>query len=217
MPPPEPEPTLDISVLSDSLRALARRGVPRRYRRGTLLIEEGTQGDTLYLLLEGRVKVFTVDARDRELVYAFYGPGDLFGEMSLDGGPRSASVVTLEPSLCIFVTRQTLLDHIAEHPEFALELLGRVIQRARVATAHARNMGLMDVYGRLVHLFESTAAPDADGRLLVSPRLTQHDLSARLGCSREMVSRILKDLVDGGFVELQPQAYRLLRPLPKGW
>jgi CRP/FNR family cyclic AMP-dependent transcriptional regulator len=211
------EPSVDLSVLRESLRELAQRGVARHYRRGTLLIEEGTQGDTLYLLIEGRVKVFTEDTKGRELVYAFYGPGEFFGEMSLDGGPRSASVVTVEPTLCVFVTRQTLSSHIAEHPEFAFELIGRVIQRARMATASARNMALMDVYGRLVQLFESTAARDPSGQLLVSPRLTHHDIAARVGSSREMVSRLLKGLVDGGFVEVQPGAYRLVRPLPKAW
>jgi CRP/FNR family cyclic AMP-dependent transcriptional regulator len=217
MPSTASEPSVDLSVLRESLRELAQRGVARHYRRGTLLIEEGTQGDTLYLLIEGRVKVFTEDAKGRELVYAFYGPGEFFGEMSLDGGPRSASVVTVEPTLCVFVTRQTLTSHIAEHPEFAFELIGRVIQRARMATASARSMALMDVYGRLVQLFESTAARDPGGQLLVSPRLTHHDIAARVGSSREMVSRLLKGLVDGGFVEVQPRAYRLVRPLPKAW
>jgi CRP/FNR family cyclic AMP-dependent transcriptional regulator len=217
MPPPVPKPSADLSVLRESLRELARRGVPRRYRRGTLLIEEGTQGDTLYLLLEGRVKVFTADPRGRELVYAFYGPGEFFGEMSLDGGPRSASVITVEPTLCIFVTRQTLKDHIAEHPEFAFELIGRIIHRARLATTNARNMAMMDVYGRLVHLFESTASPDDSGQMVVTPRLTHHEMAARVGSSREMVSKILKDLVNGGFVEVRPQALRRVRPLPKAW
>lgn len=217
MPSPASEPPAELSVLRPSLQALARRGVARRYRRGTLLIEEGTQGDTLYLLLEGRVKVFTVDARDRELVYAFYGPGDFFGEMSLDGGPRSASVVTVEPSLCVFLTRQTLTEHIVENPEFAFELIARIIQRARMATTHARSIALMDVYGRLAHLLESSALTDADSQNVLAPRLTHHDIAGRLGCSREMVSRILKDLVAGGFVEVQPKAFRLLRPLPKGW
>ncbi|HET9978396.1 MAG TPA: cyclic nucleotide-binding domain-containing protein, partial [Burkholderiaceae bacterium] len=92
MAPRQPDP-FDTTVLSPALRALAARGAPRSYRKGTLIIEEGTQGDTLYLLLSGRVRAFSSDARGREVVYGVYGAGDYFGEMSLDGGPRSASVI----------------------------------------------------------------------------------------------------------------------------
>ncbi|WP_372658222.1 Crp/Fnr family transcriptional regulator, partial [Hydrogenophaga sp.] len=134
------------------IEALAALGVPRRYRRGTLLIQEGESGDTLYIVLQGRLRAFLTDENGKELTLGSYGPLEYVGEMSLDGGPRSAHVEAVEASTCSVVGRETLLAYIAEQPEFALELLARVIRRARLATESARNVALIDVYGRLVLL-----------------------------------------------------------------
>ena len=214
---PPAGPPIDASALPTSLRTLAARGQPRRYRKGTLLIEEGDLGDTLFIVLSGRVKAFSTDARDREIVYGIYGPGEYLGEMSLDGGPRSASVITMEPTVCAVVTRQTLREHIAANPEFAFELLSRVIHRARVATQSARSMALLDVYGRVVQLLDELAQPQADGTRLIPQRLTHHEIASRVGCSREMVSRLMKDLERGGYVVRGVSALSLKRPLPAQW
>jgi CRP/FNR family transcriptional regulator, cyclic AMP receptor protein len=218
MPPPKKADPPDINaVLPPALRALAARGTPRSYRKGTLIIEEGTQGDTLYLLLAGRVKAFSSDARGREVVYGVYGPGDYFGEMSLDGGPRSASVIADSACSCAVLTRQTLREHIKAEPEFAFELIARVIQRARMATQSARSMALLDVYGRVVQLLESLATEQFDGKRVLKDRLTHADIAARVGCSREMVSRLLKDLERGGFVCRIADQVVLARTLPRAW
>ena len=212
------DPAPDLSSLPPSLEALAARGVLRVYRKGTLLIEEGSQGDTLYLIVGGRVKAFSSDARGREVVYGVYGAGEYFGEMSLDGGPRSASVMTVEASRCVLLTRLSLTEHIAVHPEFAFELMARVIRRARLATQSARSMALLDVYGRLVQLLESLASQRADGSRMIEQRLTHADIAARVGCSREMVSRLMKDLGRGGFVRSDHGHLHLGKlPLPRRW
>lgn len=201
------EPAL-LAQLPPHLAALAAHGVARSYRRGTLLIEEGTQGDCLYLVLAGRLRAFGCDARGREVTYGIYGVGDYVGEMSLDGGPRAASVITEEASRCVMLTRASILAHIAEHPEFALELLTKVIRRARAATLSTKQLALNDVYGRLKALLES--APDE--------RLTHQAMSQRLGCSREMVSKLMKDLELGGYLARSANShYVLLRPLPARW
>jgi len=201
----------------ENLRSLLERGQTRRYRKGTLLIQEGDVGDTLFIVLSGRVKSFSTDERDREVVYGTYGPGEYLGEMSLDGGPRSASVITLETTVCAVVTRKTLREHIAENPEFAFELLARVIRRARLATQSTRNMALLDVYGRLAALLAELAEPQADGTRLIAERLTHAALAARVGCSREMVSRLMKDLERGGYLVTQGRGLLLPRPLPSHW
>ncbi|HET7865296.1 MAG TPA: cyclic nucleotide-binding domain-containing protein, partial [Burkholderiaceae bacterium] len=131
-----PEPTF----ASNALRALAARGSTRRYRRGTVLIEEGDLSDSLYIILSGRLRAYSAASNGREITYGVYGAGDYLGEMSLDGGPRSASVITLEASVCAVVTRHTLTQHIAEYPEFAFELLAKVIRRARAATLSAKQL-----------------------------------------------------------------------------
>ncbi len=205
------------SVLPAPLRTLAARGQPRRYRKGTLLIEEGDQGDTLFIIVSGRVKAFSTGERDREIVYGMYGPGEYFGEMSLDGGPRSASVVTLEPTVGVTITRATLQAHIAANPAFAFELISRVIHRARLATQSARSMALLDVYGRVVQLLDGLALPQPDGTRLIAERLTHAEIANRVGCSREMVSRLMKDLERGGYVRRSDAAWVLHGPLPPRW
>ena len=218
MPPPTRTDPPDITAdLPAPLRALAARGTPRSYRKGTLIIEEGTQGDTLYLLLAGRVKAFSSDARGREVVYGVYGAGDYFGEMSLDGGPRSASVMAENACTCAVLTRQTLREHIKAEPEFAFELIERVIRRARLATQSARSMALLDVYGRVVQLLESLAVVQGDGSRTIDGRLTHAGLAARVGCSREMVSRLFKDLERGGYLTVGRAQVTLLRALPRRW
>jgi CRP/FNR family transcriptional regulator, cyclic AMP receptor protein len=216
MAPRQADP-FDTTVLSPSLRALAARGAPRSYRKGTLIIEEGTQGDTLYLLLGGRVRAFSSDARGREVVYGVYGAGDYFGEMSLDGGPRSASVIADTACTCAVIARQTLREHIRQEPEFAFELIERVIRRARLATQSARNMALLDVYGRVVRLLESLADAQPDATKLVRERLTHSEIAARVGCSREMVSRLMKDLARGGYLTLTADGRWSIRALPPRW
>jgi CRP/FNR family cyclic AMP-dependent transcriptional regulator len=203
--------------MSPALRALAARGDIRRYRKGMLLIQEGDHGDTLYIVLAGSVKAFSTDERDREITYGTYGPGEYLGEMSLDGGPRSASVITLEATQCAVVTRQTLRDHIARDPQFAFELLERVIRRVRTLTENARGLALLDVYGRLVRVLNGLAQPHDDGRRVLTTRLTHQDLANRVGSSREMISKLMKDLARGGYVATEQGRLVLLKPLPPSW
>ncbi|MCV2371166.1 Crp/Fnr family transcriptional regulator [Roseateles oligotrophus] len=202
----------DFSNLGQSLALLATRGLARSYRRGTVLIEEGSQGDSLYLVLSGCLRVYGCDARGREVTYGIYGVGEYVGEMSLDGGVRSASVITEEASRCVMLTRASLLAHIAEHPEFAFELLTKVIRRARAATLSTKQLALNDVYGRLRALLESSSAGGDD--IL----LTHQAMAHRLGCSREMVSKLVKDLEQGGYLtRVANGRYQRLRALPSRW
>jgi CRP/FNR family cyclic AMP-dependent transcriptional regulator len=206
-----------FDVLSTSVRALAERGVVRSYRKGTVLIEEGDRGDTLYVVLSGRVRVYSSNEAGREVSYGTYGAGEYLGEMSLDGGPRSASVITLESTVCSVVTRATLETYIAERPEFAFELLAKVIRRVRVATLSTKQLALNDVYGRLKALLESHASGDAKQPRTLDERLTHQDISTRIGCSREMVSRLMKDLQRGHYLDHDGSVIRLLRALPPRW
>jgi len=196
--------------LAPNLQALAERGVERNYRKGTLLIEEGSEGDSLYLLISGSLRVFSCDARGREVTFGLCGPGDYVGEMSLDGGPRSASVITESACRCVLLTRNSVLEHVAQHPEFALELLTKVIRRARSATLSTKQLALSDVYGRLRSLLEDPAT--------AGQPLTHQAMAQRLGCSREMVSKLLKDLEQGGYLTRSGRGlYQTLKPLPARW
>ena len=208
----ENTPDNELQVLPPSLRLLAARGIARSYRRGVVLIEEGSVGDNLYLILSGSLRAYSSDARGREITYGVYGPGEYVGEMSLDGGPRSASVITEENSRLVMVTRASLLTHISEHPEFAFELLTKVIRRARAATLSTKQLALNDVYGRLKNLVDESTG---DGRPLA---LTHQGMAQRLGCSREMVSKLVKDLELGGYLRrVSAGQYQRLKTLPARW
>ena len=216
--PPAPDVERLIDALPPTLAPLARRGVVRSFRKGAMLIDEGDSGDTLYIILSGRLRAYSTNlAQDREITYGTYGPGEYVGELGLDGGPRSASVAALEPSLCALVTKATLLAHIAGHPAFAFELLAKVISRARAATVTARQMALNDVYGRIKLLLESLAQRQGAQGWVDVEYLVHRDMAARVGCSREMVSRVMKDLVAGGHVETGDRVLRVRFPLPARW
>lgn len=202
---------------SSAIRALATRGTLRRYRKGTILVHEEDAGDTMFIVINGRVKVFSTDVNAREITFGVFGPGEYFGEMVLDGGNRSASVITQLPSLCAVIARPALLSFIAERPEFALELLSKVIRRLRVATRDARNLAFIDVYGRLTHCLYELAAPQPDGTRKIAERLTHQEIASRVGCSREMVSRILKDLESGGYIRTADRRLILVGKLPHRW
>lgn len=203
---------------SSHIQALAALGVQRRYRNGALLIQEGESGDTIYIVLQGRLRAFLGDGNGKELTLGFYGPLEYVGEMSLDGGPRSANVEAVDATTCSVIARAVLLNYIAQHPEFALELMARLIRRARLATQSAGNVALIDVYGRLVRLLNQLALePEASGERRLAERLTHQELAQHLACSREMVSRLLKDLETGGYIAVRERWIWLLKALPARW
>jgi CRP/FNR family cyclic AMP-dependent transcriptional regulator len=212
------------SHLTPELRSLAMRGVVHSYPRKTLLINEGEDGEHLFVLLQGSVKVFSMDENGREIIYSKIGHGDYFGEMSLDGGLRSASVITQEPSTCAVLTRSDVRQHLIAEPGFAINLVVQVIGRARAATEVARNMALLDVYSRLVSALEIRAeeilaqnTEPGDPYPLVLEPITHQDIAGLVGASREMISRQLKDLERGGYLQMSTKKIVLLKKLPVRW
>lgn len=206
-----------LAGLEPSLARLAARGIVRSYRKNTIILNEGEPGDSLFVLLQGQVKVYATDENGREITYGTIGAGDYFGEMSLDGGPRSASVMTIEPSLCALVARSVVQQHLADEPEFALQLVTQVIRRARSATETARQMALLDVYGRVIHTLEGQHGPASGQTPVQLTQITHQQIASRVGASREMVSRLLKDLEKGGYVELGIKRITLKKKLPARW
>ena len=206
-----------LPPLPATLAALVERGIRVRYPKNVVLIQEGDLDDVLFIILRGQVRVYSSGPRGNELTLGIYGPGEYIGEMSLDGGPRSASVITQAPTECARVTGRALRLHIAEHPDFAFELLAKVIRRARAATVSATQVALNDVYGRLALLLKSLARPADAGHAVIDQRPTHQDIANRLGCSREMVSRLMKDLQRGGYVVKNGAALQVQRELPPRW
>jgi CRP/FNR family transcriptional regulator, cyclic AMP receptor protein len=207
-----PIPTLH----PETLRDIAASGVIRTFPRNTVLINEGDVGDSLFVVLSGRVKVFASNEAGREFVIDFHGPGEYVGEMSLDGAHRSASVITVDPTTCAVVNRAHFREFILAHPDFALHLIERLIHRVRVTTSNLKSLALSDVYGRLVRLLNALALT-VDGKHVVPEKLTQQDIADRVGASRDMIGKLMKDLVAGGYLAIEDRTITILKKLPTGW
>jgi CRP/FNR family cyclic AMP-dependent transcriptional regulator len=212
--PPSPDPLAPLAPAT--LREIAASGVIRQFPKNAVLINEGEHGDSLFIVLAGKVKVYASNASGREIVIDFHGPGEYLGEMSLDGSPRSASVMTVEPTTCAVVSRARFREFILAHPDFALHLIEKLIQRVRHATENVKSLALSDVYGRLVRLLLSLAV-ERNGQLVVPEKLTQQDIAERVGASRDMISRLMKDLVAGGYLAVEDRLITILRKPPPGW
>jgi CRP/FNR family cyclic AMP-dependent transcriptional regulator len=207
-----------LSGLNDPMvRELAERGQVRSFPKNAVIINEGDKGESLFVILSGRVKVYVSDDDGREMVLDIHGPGDYVGEMALDGRPRSASVMTLEPVSCSIVTREDLRAAIAANPDVAMGLIATLIERARIATDNVKNLALMDVYGRVARLLLQLARDDGSGSLVVPERMTQQDIADRVGASRDMISRIFKDLTVGGYVTVENRSITIHRKPPARW
>ncbi|MCV2360662.1 MULTISPECIES: Crp/Fnr family transcriptional regulator [Roseateles] len=204
----------------EMLAAIASRGDARNYPAHAVLINEGDQSDAFFILLAGRVKVYGAGDDGREVIYNTLGPGEYFGELSLlDGAPRSASVASLEPLRCVMVRGADMRKFLAQYPDFAYHLIQRLALLLRRSTDNVKSLALDDVYQRVARMLNELAGaepPDGGPRLL-SLKLTQQDIAERVGSSREMISRIFKQLLQGGYVEQRDGRLVLLKKLPAGW
>jgi CRP/FNR family cyclic AMP-dependent transcriptional regulator len=204
-------------VAEAELRALAERTVTRSYPKQAIIVSEGDDTDSLYLILAGRVKVYLSDETGKELILAIKGPGQYFGEMVLDSQPRSASVMTIEPSQFAILSRADFKEFLLRHAEVALQLIENLIRVARGLTHNVRSLAMLDVYGRVARILLELAVDQGGGKLVIPEKLTQKDIAARVGASREMINRILRDLTTGGYVTLEGGRITINKAPPARW
>jgi CRP/FNR family transcriptional regulator, cyclic AMP receptor protein len=114
------------------------------------------------------------------------------------------------------VNRAQFREFILAHPDFAMHLIERLIRRVRVTTGNLKSLALSDVYGRLVRLLNALVQ-DVDGRQLIPEKLTQQEIADRVGASRDMIGKLMKDLVAGGYLAIEDRTIMMLRKLPTGW
>jgi CRP/FNR family transcriptional regulator, cyclic AMP receptor protein len=210
-----PKPRLAVE-----LQTLADLGVQRSYRKGAVILSDGETGDAFYILIQGRVRVYGAAASGKEITYGMIESGEYFGEMALDGGTRSASVEAIEPCLCSVVPNPHVVAFMRQHSDFTVEMLHKAIGRARAATAAAHDMALLDVYERLAQHLNRLAAVTPETS--TSPRkienlITHAEIAAQIGASREMVSKLMKDLERGGYISVENRMITLLKKLPARW
>ncbi|MDY6942986.1 MAG: Crp/Fnr family transcriptional regulator [Pseudomonadota bacterium] len=198
-----------------SLIELEHMGVKRRFVKGAIVLNEGDRSDAFYAILSGRVKVFLNDAAGREVVLDVLSPGDHFGELALiDGTRRSASAMTLEESCVYVIPGDVFKLAMAQLPDLNAEIMKRLTERVRALSGNVKSLALDDVYSRIVRILHQLAEPDGEC-LCVRERLTQQELANRVGASREMVARIMKDLSRGGYISVSHRKIHIHRRLPK--
>jgi CRP/FNR family cyclic AMP-dependent transcriptional regulator len=198
------------------VRQLAALGRLRSYPKNTVFITEGDSSDSVFVVLTGKVKVFISDTEGHEMILDTQGPGEYVGEMALDGKPRSASVMTIEPSTFSVVAREPIREAIRHNPDFALDMISKIIDRARLATNSVKDLALLDVYGRVARLLLNMSVEKA-GKLIIPDKLTQQEIAERVGASRDMVSRIFRDLTAGGYITVENRFITINKKPPARW
>lgn len=210
-----------VPIFSDldegALRLVSSKSRILKFRKNTILMNEGETGESLYLISSGKVKIFISDENGDEMTLFIEGPGSYIGEISLlDHAPRTASAMTLEPTEVILISKQAFFELISEKPEIAFSIISGLTKKMRRATENIRSLALKNVYQRLVlKLLE--LADDENGINTISTRYTNLELGKMIGASREMVGKVLAELTRGEYIEQRDGKMFLLKDFPHDW
>lgn len=193
---------LFAQLTDDQAEIMANAVVKRRYKRGEFLVEQGQRSNTLFILLSGRARVITSHTRGREVILATMGQGDYIGEMSLiDNEPHSATVRAEVQTDVLILGGNDFARCMPDPSSMAFMVMRGLTQRLRRADRNIESLALMDVYGRVARVLLEAATPDLHGQLLIREKISRQDIAKMVGASREMVSRVMKDLEERGFIE----------------
>lgn len=202
-------------ALSQNLvQLLVASGTARKYPRGTMIFKEGDSSGDLHILVEGQLRVYTRDERGRELVFNTIIPGEIFGELGLDGGLRSASVRVMVDSSCVLIDEAHLHEFMEQYPEFSHYLVRKLISHLRHSTQLSKSLALDGVYERTALLLEDVAEDD-NGSRVVPASMTQQEIADRVGATREMVNHVIRELIRDGYADRDARRRLVLRkPFP---
>ena len=194
-----------FSMLTESQAiSVADAVVKRRFKRGEVIVEQGKKSNALFILLNGRARVVTADSRGREVILATLQPGDHIGEMSLiDNEPHSATVRAEVQTDLLMLGRIEFARCLPENSSMAYAVMRGLVQRLRHADRKIESLALMDVYGRVARALLEFATETGDGEMLIREKISRQDIAKMVGASREMVSRVMKDLEERGFIQTQ--------------
>jgi CRP/FNR family transcriptional regulator, cyclic AMP receptor protein len=199
-------------LTAQQAEGVAEAVVKRRFKRGELVVEQGKKSNALFIILTGRARVLTADSKGREVILANMQPGDYIGEMSLiDNEPHSASVRAEVQTDVLMLGRLEFARCLPENTSMAYAVMKGLVQRLRSADRKIESLALMDVYGRVARSLIEAAERDASGNLVIKDKVSRQDLAKMVGASREMVSRVMKDLEERGFIETQETGAVLIR------
>ena len=200
----------------EDLENLASQGVTRKFPKQTLVVGQGDQTDSMYVIVSGRVDVFLHNEKGKEIIINTLTDSDSFGELAPLGGiPRQASIITTEPSVMAVISRQLFVDALLTKPEISMRIMDKLIALIQDLTEEVSSLALEDVYNRVVRVLHKHSET-VDGKL-VTEKLTQQDIALRVGATREMVHRILKELKTGGYISIEGKQITIEKKLPAGW
>lgn len=190
------------------LQRIAHLGRIEKYPEDAVILREGEAGNELFLIREGEVRTYIKDDNGHRFVIGMFGPGVLFGEGAFDGGPRTATVEAITPVTALVMSYQALKEEMQRNPSFAFEIVMLLIARSRSSTARIKSLALDTAYKRL--------------RALLGPEpgqtvITQQEIADLIGTSRDMVTRIFRDLVQGGYIRTFKGKVEIVRTLPAKW
>lgn len=212
-----PAPALKFPAIpdprEDALQTLFARTNVRAFPKNAEIIKEGDHTNSVYLIRSGSVKVFLRDEDGKQVDIKVLEAGDFFGEMVLDEGPRSASVVTMSPTQLSVISQPVFREFVARNPDFAMQLILKLILRTRGLLKNVKSLALLDVYGRVARMLLELAIVENDNAV-IQERPSAQDIAHRIGATRESVSRILKDLTGGGYIRMEGKRLTIARHLP---
>ena len=188
-----------------------------KYKKNTIVINQGDNSRSLFVIVYGRLKVFATDEEGNQTIFTFLNNGDFFGELSLlDDAPRSATVFTLEDTTVLNLDHVKFKDFMDSHPKACWPLFKSLTSRIRTMDETICSLTSRDIYGRLIETLYKQAEENADG-VLMTQKLTHQDFAEMIGSSREMISRIFKDLKAGGYISVEKKQVSILKRLPTHW
>ena len=194
------------SLSDEDVKLVDGMALEKHVAKNTVIITEGEVGDSLFVIVAGRVKVLIGDSEGREIILKILGPGDFFGELALiDKQPRSASVSSLDNTVLKVLSHAAFEACLDRAPRIAVNVMQALAKRLRDADRKISTLALLDVYGRVTHTLLELAI-NTNGKLVVGERLSQQEIANMVGASREMVNRILKDLSDRGYITVESKS-----------
>jgi CRP-like cAMP-binding protein len=198
-------------MTNDQAQSVADSVVKRRFRRGEIIVEQGRKSNALFILLNGRARVLTADSRGREVILAVLQAGDYVGEMSLiDNEPHSATVRAEVQTDMLILGRAEFSRCLPESSSLAYAILRGLVMRLRAADRQIESLALLDVYGRVARTLLDMAEED-NGIKIIRNKVSRQDMAKIVGASREMVSRVMKDLEERGVIETQENGSVILK------
>jgi CRP/FNR family cyclic AMP-dependent transcriptional regulator len=207
-----------LSNLPDeALAKLAERAKIAKFAKQSTIISEGDESSSLYIILSGKVRVYSSDEKSKEVTLMLLETGGYFGELALlSNEPRSATVTTLDKTTCAVISKNDFRVWLRDYPDVAISLLGVLAEKILHLTDKVRQLALSNVYERTIKVLQDMAVAEGEVKVIRN-RPTQQDFANMVGASREMVNKIIQELIKGGYVSVDDKDLIIHKKLPASW